>query len=139
MQLPGPKNSLGDVKFDLKNDQAIYLHDTPAKALFALPERHRSHGCVRVHDALGFALLIARDDGILPEFQEALMNDDETFVKMRKEIPVRLMYRTAFLDNGAVRLVDDIYGWDDEVARALGYIRPPRGPRTHVRGADVGP
>ena len=139
VQLPGPKNALGEVKFDLKNDHAIYLHDTPAKALFGLPERHRSHGCVRVQDALGFALLIARDDGILTKFQEALMQADETFVKMRTEIPVRLMYRTAFLDNGAVRLVDDVYGWDDEVARALGYIRPPRGPRTHVRGVDVGP
>lgn len=139
VQLPGPKNALGAVKFDLKNDQAIYLHDTPAKALFALPERHRSHGCVRVHDALGFALLIARDEGVLTEFQEALMEEDETFVKLRKEIPVRLMYRTAFLDNGAVRLVEDVYGWDDDVARALGYERPPRGPRRRVRTGDVGP
>ena len=48
VQLPGPKNSLGQVKFDMRNDQAIYLHDTPAKALFGRPERHRSHGCVRV-------------------------------------------------------------------------------------------
>ena len=139
VQLPGPKNALGQVKFDLKNDQAIYLHDTPAKALFGTPERHRSHGCVRVHDALGFALMIARDDGILPKFQEAMKSEDETFVKMRTEIPVRLMYRTAFLDKGAVRLVEDVYGWDDDVARALGYIRPARGPRQHVRGSDVGP
>jgi len=139
VQLPGPKNALGAVKFDLRNDQAIYLHDTPAKALFELPERHRSHGCVRVHDALGFALLIARDDGVLTDFQEALMEEDETFVKLRKAIPVRLTYRTAFLDNGAVRLVEDVYGWDDDVARALGYERPPRGPRRQVRNGDVGP
>jgi len=30
VQLPGPKNSLGQVKFDMRNDQAIYLHDTAA-------------------------------------------------------------------------------------------------------------
>ena len=35
-----------------------YLHDTPAKALFALPDRHRSHGCVRVQNALQFAAML---------------------------------------------------------------------------------
>ena len=31
VQRSGPRNSLGLVKFDLRNDQEIYLHDTPAK------------------------------------------------------------------------------------------------------------
>src|SRR4051812_29584872 len=59
VQLSGPKNSLGLVKLDLQNDQAIYLHDTPAKALFGLDERHRSHGCVRVENAVQFATALA--------------------------------------------------------------------------------
>jgi murein L,D-transpeptidase YcbB/YkuD len=139
VQLPSPKNSLGDVKFDMRNDHAIYLHDTQAKALFGLPERHRSHGCVRVQDAIGFALLLAHDDGILMDFQEAMTKDDETFVKMKTEVPVRLMYRTAFVDGGQVRFVEDVYGWDDDVAFALGYVRkPPRKRTEHARG-DVGP
>lgn len=140
VQLPGPKNSLGEVKFDLDNDQAIYLHDTPAKAIFDLPERHRSHGCVRVHNAVQFAMLIARDDGILPKFQEAMMKPEaEGSVKMKSKIPVRLMYRTAFLEDGKVRLAEDIYGWDEDVAYALGYVhRPPRTKQKHA-GGDVGP
>jgi murein L,D-transpeptidase YcbB/YkuD len=145
VQLPGPKNSLGEVKFDLRNDQAIYLHDTPAKALFATDERHRSHGCVRVYDALGFAMLIAQDEGVAAPFQEAMTKVDdqghpqEGYVKLQREIPVRLMYRTAFLDNGKVKLVNDIYGWDDDVAYALGYVRrPPRAKQAH-EGGDVGP
>lgn len=140
VQLPGPKNSLGDVKFDMRNDNAIYLHDTPAKALFGMPQRHRSHGCVRVQDALGFAMLLAQDDGILASFKEKMMKpDEEGFVKLRKEVPVRLMYRTAFLKDGTVELVNDIYDWDDEVAYALGYVRKP--PRTKIKqeGGDVGP
>ena len=35
VQEPGPKSALGLVKFDMDNDEQIYLHDTPAKALFA--------------------------------------------------------------------------------------------------------
>ena len=139
VQLPGPKNSLGQVKFDMRNDQAIYLHDTPAKTLFGRTERHRSHGCVRVQDAIGFALLLAHDDGILIDFQEALTKGEESFVKLKSEVPVRLMYRTAFLDNGKVRLVDDAYGWDDDLAYALGYVRKPPRPKVKQEGDDVGP
>jgi murein L,D-transpeptidase YcbB/YkuD len=140
VQLPGPKNSLGEVKFDMRNDKAIYLHDTPFKAIFGLPERHRSHGCVRVQDALGFALLLAHDDGILIQFEEAMMKaDHEGYVKLKKEVPVRLMYRTAFVDGGKVKLVDDVYGWDDDVAYALGYVRRPPRQRQKQIGGDVGP
>ena len=139
VQLPGPKNSLGQVKFDMRNDQAIYLHDTPAKTLFGRTERHRSHGCVRVQDAIGFALLLAHDDGILIDFQEALTKGEESFVKLKSEVPVRLMYRTAFLDDGKVRFVEDVYGWDDDLAYALGYVRKPPRPKAKHEGDDVGP
>lgn len=140
VQLPGPKNSLGDVKFDMQNDHAIYLHDTPAKALFGIAERHRSHGCIRVQDAVGFAMLLASDDGVLIPFQEKMMvPEEEGYVKLKKEVPVRLMYRTAFLDNGAVRIVDDAYGWDDDVAYALGYVRRPPRAKVKNEGGDVGP
>ena len=139
VQLPGPKNSLGQVKFDMRNDQAIYLHDTPAKALFGLPERHRSHGCVRVQDALGFALLLAHDDGILIDFQEALIKGEESFVKLKSEVPVRLMYRTAFLDDGKVRLSrTSTAGTTMSLTRsAMSASRRAR--RLKHAGEDVGP
>jgi murein L,D-transpeptidase YcbB/YkuD len=138
VQEPGPRNSLGLVKFDMRNDQAIYLHDTPAKALFQQDERHRSHGCVRVQDALGFARLIAEQEGVLDQWQAASQKEDETFVQLPREIPVRLMYQTAFLDGGRIRLRPDVYGWDEIVARALGLPARTAGPTpTHV--SDVGP
>ena len=59
VQGSGPRNSLGLVKFDLQNNLAIYLHDTPAKMLFEKHQRQLSHGCVRVSDALGFAQMLA--------------------------------------------------------------------------------
>src|SRR3546814_19942086 len=41
VQLPGPDNALGQVKFDMRNDYAIYLHDTPAQHLFESAKRHQ--------------------------------------------------------------------------------------------------
>ncbi len=138
VQQPGPDNALGQVKFDMKNDHAIYLHDTPAKALFAENERHRSHGCIRVEDALGFAQLLAGDDGVLPAFQDAMLGRDEEFVDMKREVPVRLLYHTVFLDNGALHFRTDAYGWDEDLAGALSLKKRTR--RTlKSRHGDVGP
>ncbi len=50
-QKPGPKNSLGLVKFMFPNEYDIYLHSTPEINLFNLTRRDRSHGCVRLNDA----------------------------------------------------------------------------------------
>ena len=50
-QKPGPKNSLGLVKFMFPNEYDIYMHSTPEMNLFNLTRRDRSHGCVRLNDA----------------------------------------------------------------------------------------
>ena len=144
VQRPGPENSLGLVKFDLRNDHAIYLHDTPAKALFAEDDRHRSHGCVRVQDALGFAQMLAAENGVLDQWNEARAQRDEdgdleeTMVPLPDAIPVRLLYHTAFLADGRLTLVADHYGWDEAVAVALGLPARPRDRVRHGNG-DIGP
>lgn len=126
VQESGPFNSLGLVKFDMRNDQEIYLHDTPAKALFQRPDRHASHGCVRVFDALGFAQMIATDQNVLDAWNEARATGEETMVPLPHAIPVRLMYQTAYVDHGRVVIVPDAYGWDEDVAEALGLPRRER-------------
>jgi murein L,D-transpeptidase YcbB/YkuD len=139
VQESGPKNSLGLVKFDMQDSQQIYMHDTPAKALFEMPERHRSHGCVRVENALDFAALLTNEDNVFDQFREALASGDEKWVKLKTEIPVRLLYHTAFFDGARVQFRPDVYGWDDDVAMALGLVRG--GPRRTVQhqGEDIGP
>jgi murein L,D-transpeptidase YcbB/YkuD len=169
VQPSGPGNALGLVKFDLRNGHAIYLHDTPSKSLFLRDERHASHGCVRVHNALEFAEIIARDEGVLQQWQRAQRpapaarprasvgeNGEpvaqtpapaqrryvQRWIPLPRQIPVRLLYHTAFVENGQVRIVRDIYGRDERVAVALGL--PPRvcPARTGAGGAapaDVGP
>ena len=126
VQASGDKSALGMVKFDLEDPYAIYLHDTPAKAFFAQPERHASHGCVRVADALGFARMLAADEGVSDQFEKALATQKETIVPLPAKIPVRLMYHTAYLDGGRVVFRGDPYGWDDKLAQALGLGGPLR-------------
>jgi murein L,D-transpeptidase YcbB/YkuD len=140
IQQPGPKNSLGLVKFDMQDKEAIYLHDTPAKAMFGMDDRHRSHGCVRVENAVQFATALAQQEGVLDQFQQAMQKEDETYVKLPHEIPVRLLYETAFWDGSNVQFRQDVYGWDDNVAKALGLA-----PGTPVKieqpesSDDIGP
>lgn len=57
-QRPGPKNALGRIKSDLPNRFDVYLHDTPARSLFARPVRTASHGCIRVERALDLAAYV---------------------------------------------------------------------------------
>ena len=138
VQQSGPKNSLGLVKFDMDDKYAIYLHDTPAKALFGLPDRHRSHGCVRVQDAVAFANAIATEQDVQDQFAKAMASKDETFVKLKQPIPVRLLYQTAFWDGSRIQFRPDVYGWDDNVAAALGLVRGVKWQPVHQSG-DVGP
>ena len=63
-QLPGPANSMGQVKFGFANNDGVYLHDTPRKELFDSDDRSISHGCVRLEDAPRLARwLLGRDPG----------------------------------------------------------------------------
>lgn len=139
VQQPGPKNSLGLVKFDMQNEHQIYLHDTPAKQLFGEVQRQRSHGCVRVEDALGFAAMLAKDEGITAEWEKARATGKENFVPLPKPIPVRLTYQTVLFDEAGEPVIRaDPYGWNGAVSAALGFPAS-EGHRLRPSGSDVGP
>lgn len=139
VQLPGPDNALGVVKFDMQNDHAIYLHDTGADQLFDRNQRHLSHGCVRVENAPEFARMLARQVGVFDEYSQARASGEETFVELPQNIPVRLLYHTAFVEpSGEVSFRTDAYGWDDRVAQALGY-EARESPTVQAHISDIGP
>ncbi|WP_293400862.1 L,D-transpeptidase family protein [Phenylobacterium sp.] len=122
VQSSGPANSLGLVKFDMANEHAIYLHDTPAKQLFGEVQRQRSHGCVRVEDALGFAEIIAAQEGVGDAWRRARSEGREQNVALPNPIPVRLLYQTVLFNEGGQAIVRaDPYDWNTRVARALGF------------------
>jgi murein L,D-transpeptidase YcbB/YkuD len=140
VQQSGDKNSLGLVKFDMADDEAIYLHDTPAKAVFAMSDRHRSHGCVRVENAVQFATALAQQEGVLDQFQKAMQKNDEAFIKLPNPIPVRLLYQTAFWDGSRIQFRPDVYGLDENIAKALELAAgPPRKIEQPESSDDVGP
>lgn len=125
VQRAGPNAALGLVKFDMQNPYAIYLHDTPSKALFARAARHRSHGCVRVENAVDFARHLAEQYGASEQFEAVLASGKTGVVPLAAIIPVRLLYHTAFVDDqGKVVFRSDPYGWDITLATALGLDRP---------------
>ena len=129
IQRAGPTAALGYVKFELRDSYAIFLHDTPARGVFRNAYRHRSHGCVRVENAIDFArLLLDPNPERLAEFDRALDARTTTRVQTGREISVRLLYWTAFVTGqGAVAFREDVYQRDAALARALGIdITLPR-------------
>lgn len=116
---PGPKNDLGDVKFIFPNTNDIYLHDTPHDELFSQTKRNFSHGCVRVEKPLQLAEYLLRPVGWdMGKIQSTIAGGVEKHVKLKKVLPVYLVYFTAWADeSGNVHFRDDIYGHDRTLAQ----------------------
>lgn len=121
-QKPGPRNSLGQVKFIFPNSNNIYLHDTPSKNLFKEDERAFSHGCVRVAKPRDLAIRILRKQPEwTPEKIDAAMNAGvERFVPVKENLPVYIGYFTAFVDSeGELNFRKDIYARDAHLYNML--------------------
>ena len=119
-QRPGPKNSLGRVKFLFPNSFNIYFHDTPAKSLFNRDKRAYSHGCIRLAEPEKMAqYLLSNNPEWTPERISDAMNDtEEKYVKLNKPIPVIIAYYTAWVDeNGLLNFRDDIYNHDEDLIK----------------------
>jgi murein L,D-transpeptidase YcbB/YkuD len=120
-QRPGSGNALGGVKFIFPNTFDVYLHDTNATALFNRLERGLSHGCVRVEEPHKLAQYVLRDQ---PEWtaeaiDAAMKSGQEKHVKLKAPIPVYILYKTAWVHDGGVRFLKDLYGHDADQSAEL--------------------
>ena len=121
-QKPGPRNSLGLVKFLFPNSNNIYLHDTPSKSLFSEDNRAFSHGCIRVSKPRDLAIRVLKNN---PEWttgkiDAAMHSGREQYVTLKKKIPVYIGYFTAFISNdGSINFRNDIYKRDDRLLAML--------------------
>jgi murein L,D-transpeptidase YcbB/YkuD len=126
-QKPGPKNSLGFVKFLFPNDFNIYLHDTPNHELFDKDVRAFSHGCIRVEKPSELAQwVLGWDAGKVQQAME--QGADNTPVKLPRKLPVYITYGTAYMRDGVLYFGNDLYHRDDKLvaASAAGAIPSSR-------------
>jgi murein L,D-transpeptidase YcbB/YkuD len=117
-QRPGGKNSLGLVKFLFPNDFNIYLHDTPAKTLFAKTDRAASHGCIRLEKPAELAQWVLGWDAARVD-QAMNGGQDNHPVALPRKIPVYIVYFTAYLRDGQLYFGDDLYGRDDALEQQM--------------------
>jgi L,D-transpeptidase YcbB len=135
-QGPGPDNALGLVKIMFPNSHAVYLHDTPSKALFEQSERAFSSGCIRVERPFELAQLVLNDPTNWNDSTiDAVLKGGATrTVRLRTPVPVLIMYWT--LDpsaEGPPVFKRDPYDRDPKLLMALDA--PSKSGTVRARGA----
>lgn len=135
---PGPKNSLGLVKFIFPNQYDIYLHSTPAVSLFERSRRDFSHGCIRVQKPADLAVWVLQGQGDwdLDKVEDAMNNGpDNKTVSLKTPLPIVIFYLTAIVaEDGQTHFFDDIYGYDAEMQQVFA-----KGPPYPVKPEPVVP
>jgi murein L,D-transpeptidase YcbB/YkuD len=114
IQLPGPNNSLGRIRFDFPNAYAVYMHDTPSKHLFQRARRDFSHGCIRVERAheLAKELLAGDQNPAASKTDSFLSTNRETFLRLREPVPIIIEYLPIVVNaKGDLVFCGDPYGW----------------------------
>jgi murein L,D-transpeptidase YcbB/YkuD len=116
----GAGNSLGSIRIDMPNKEAVYMHDTPSKRLFGADYRFLSHGCVRVQGVYDLAAWLLEGtsggaagvwdkDALLAEIKNGARED----IKLTRSTPVIWVYLTGWASaDGAANFRDDVYGLD---------------------------
>jgi murein L,D-transpeptidase YcbB/YkuD len=136
-QKPNGENSMGKMKFPFPNREGIYLHDTPKREYFALANRAKSNGCIRVEDYRRLAYwLFGRDVA-------ASSNDPEQHISLPRGVPVYVTYLTMVPDSAGMTKFADRYGWDRPGVMAGGMditvgVSVGAGGREVVAGSGAG-
>jgi len=126
-QEPCPNNALGRVKFMFPNEFSVYLHDTPAKALFSKNVRAFSSGCIRAERPIELAEYLLAED---PEWSretimEAMNATQEKTVSLPEPVPIHILYWTAWAGtDGSVHFRNDIYERDKPLEHACETAAP---------------
>ena len=131
MQLPGPNNALGLVKFLFPNRFSIYMHDTPKKAKFKTHIRTGSHGCMRVQDALDLAKwMLTEIQELTPERFDEILDSRETYgIALKTKIPLTIDYNVVGVhESGRMMFYSDVYRYDRDLASGITPYPPLQEP-----------
>lgn len=117
-QKAGDDSALGRFKFNMPSSDAIYLHDTPNRGLFGKTDRALSSGCVRVERSDELASILLKEAGwSMDRKQKVLASQKTTSANIRSDNPVYLYYVTAWVENGKVYTLPDIYKFDTVIPK----------------------
>lgn len=113
-QEPGPTNSLGQMKIDMPNSEAVYMHDTPKKTLFRNDVRFNSSGCARIEGVRDLAAwLLEGSEWNRQSIEDEIAKGERKNITLKKQVPVAWVYLTGWQGaDGQVQFRDDIYGLD---------------------------
>jgi murein L,D-transpeptidase YcbB/YkuD len=114
-QDPGPANALGVLRIDMPNREAVFMHDTPQRRLFARDDRFNSSGCVRVADVRDLAtwLLSETPGWDRAKIEATIASDERKDIRVQRPVPVAWVYLTGFaLADGTIQFRPDVYGLD---------------------------
>lgn len=123
-QKPWVENSLGFVKIDFPNKDAVYIHDTPLKSLFGKAVRFESHGCVRTHNVDRLAAWVLDNNSAwnLSRVDSMKHNGVQENVPVTQTIGVYFTYISAWgTPDGMVHFRPDVYGLDTGGTYASNY------------------
>lgn len=126
-QEPGPKNSLGVIKFEFHNNYSVYVHDTPAKYLFKTNIRAYSHGCMRCEDPIDLGKTILDYDSIkrkrndiTADSLDSLLTLEENYsILLKSPIPIFVEYSTVTANKDQIIFHLDIYKRDEEYIKIM--------------------
>jgi L,D-transpeptidase YcbB len=122
-QEAGPYSALGRLKFEMSDRYDVYLHDTPTRSLFQSTARMMSHGCVRVENPRGLAMLLLGQP--LAEIDRGIAAGRTTRRPLPSAIPVFLVYQTVYAESdGSIQFRADPYQRDEEIWRYLTRAQP---------------
>lgn len=114
-QDPGDFNSLGLVRINFPNSDAVFMHDTPNKDLFNTEARFYSSGCVRIQGIRSLINWLLEGS---PEWNNARIDaefrsGERTDAQLPKPVQLYWAYITAWSSGeGIVQFRDDIYNLD---------------------------
>ena len=80
VQQPGPKNSLGIIKFEFHNKYSVYIHDTPSKGFFNSDVRSFSHGCMRCENPVELGRILLANDSLRRKANPMIADSLDTFL-----------------------------------------------------------
>lgn len=127
VQGPGPKNSLGILKFEFHNTHSVYVHDTPSKSLFRADVRAFSHGCMRCENPIDLAKTILdydsigkkRNDLTRDSLDTLLFRAENYTIRLRNPVPIFVEYTTVYADRNEIIFYLDIYKREEEFLKIM--------------------